>query len=259
MHRDSAIEDVRSATPALASRALLAYLGAGAVALGLYLIVDREIAPFVHLLVSLLAIAGLVAGVALFRPTGRAPWFLFVGGLATLLIADAVRFSAGETVAASTYPDAADAILVAAYVFIAAGFGLLIRRRLPGHRLRPLPHIGVAVDDAGAGFASLQHILELRPSIVKLDRALISGIDTDKARRAMAAGMRHFARASGIRLIAEGVETEAELATLRELDIHLAQGYLLGAPAPVPDRGRPKRRSARPAPKKARRMPVPVA
>jgi EAL domain-containing protein (putative c-di-GMP-specific phosphodiesterase class I) len=116
------------------------------------------------------------------------------------------------------------------------------------------PRIGVAVDDAGAGFASLQHILELRPSIVKLDRALVTGIDTDKARRAMAAGMHHFARASGIRLIAEGVETEGELATLRELDIHLAQGYLLGAPAPVPRSGPPKRRAARPAAKKMRKV-----
>ena len=118
------------------------------------------------------------------------------------------------------------------------------------------PHIRVAVDDAGAGFARLQHIPELRPSFVKLDRALISRIDTDDARRAMTAGLRHFARASGILLIAEGVETEAELATLRDLDIHLVQGYLLGAPAPFPARGRPKRRSARPAPKKAHNVPV---
>ena len=118
------------------------------------------------------------------------------------------------------------------------------------------PKITVAVDDAGAGFASLQHILEVRPSFVKLDRALISGIDTDKARRAMAAGMHHFARASGIRLIAEGVETEGELATLRQLDIHLAQGYLLGAPAPVPDRGQSKRRAARPAARRTRKVAV---
>ena len=118
------------------------------------------------------------------------------------------------------------------------------------------PKITLAVDDAGAGFASLQHILEVRPSFVKLDRALISGIDTDKARRAMTAGLHHFARASGIRLIAEGVETEGELATLRELEIHLAQGYLLGAPAAVAARGLPKRRAAGAAPRKTRQAAV---
>jgi PAS domain S-box-containing protein len=95
------------------------------------------------------------------------------------------------------------------------------------------PRVRVAVDDAGAGFASLRHILELRPAFVKLDRGLISGIDTDEARRALVAGMRHFANTTGMRLIAEGVESKAELAVLRELDVHLAQGFLLGRPQPI--------------------------
>lgn len=90
-----------------------------------------------------------------------------------------------------------------------------------------------AVDDAGAGFASLRHILELKPAFVKLDRWLIADLETDGARQAMIVGLRHFARATGCLLIAEGVETEDELAILRALDIRLGQGYLLGRPAPI--------------------------
>ncbi len=97
--------------------------------------------------------------------------------------------------------------------------------------LRLGPKVRLAVDDAGAGFASLRHILELRPALVKLDRALIVGLDSDQARRALVAGIQHFAGDAKIRLIAEGVETAAELATLLELDISLGQGYLLGRPA----------------------------
>ena len=89
--------------------------------------------------------------------------------------------------------------------------------------------VDLAVDDAGAGFASLRHILELRPAFVKLDRSLISGLEADDVRQAMIVGLRHFARATGCRLIAEGIETDAELTALRALDIHLGQGYLLGA------------------------------
>jgi EAL domain-containing protein (putative c-di-GMP-specific phosphodiesterase class I)/PAS domain-containing protein len=93
----------------------------------------------------------------------------------------------------------------------------------------------LAVDDAGAGFASLRHILELRPAFVKLDRWLIAGIDGDPAKRALVAGMQKFARSTGCRLIAEGLETEAERAALIRLGIRLAQGYLLGRPGPLPD------------------------
>jgi EAL domain-containing protein (putative c-di-GMP-specific phosphodiesterase class I) len=93
----------------------------------------------------------------------------------------------------------------------------------------------LAVDDAGAGFASFRHILELGPTFVKLDRSLISGIDGDPAKQALVAGMRQFARSTGCRLIAEGVETDAERAALLRLGIRLAQGYLLGRPGPLPD------------------------
>lgn len=93
--------------------------------------------------------------------------------------------------------------------------------------------VQLAVDDAGAGFASLRHILELRPTFVKLDLSLVRGIDAHPAKQALVAGMRHFTRSTGRHLIAEGVETAAEAATLRGLDIRLAQGYLLGGAAPL--------------------------
>jgi PAS domain S-box-containing protein len=96
-----------------------------------------------------------------------------------------------------------------------------------------------AVDDAGVGFSSLRHILELRPAFVKLDRSLVAGLESDPARQAMIVGLRHFASATGCRLIAEGIETDAELEVLRSLDVSLGQGYLLGRPVPVDEVWRP--------------------
>ncbi|HET7726475.1 MAG TPA: EAL domain-containing protein [Candidatus Limnocylindrales bacterium] len=94
------------------------------------------------------------------------------------------------------------------------------------------PNVRLAVDDAGAGFASFRHILELRPDFVKLDRAIVAGLDADLARQALVAGMRHFAVTTGCSIIAEGIETEAELAALRSLGVTLGQGFHLGPPAP---------------------------
>lgn len=96
------------------------------------------------------------------------------------------------------------------------------------------PGTRLAVDDAGAGYSSLRHILELRPHFVKLDISLVQGIVGDPAREAMVAGIQHFAERSGCRLIAEGVETPAELGHLRELGVELGQGYLLGRPEARP-------------------------
>jgi PAS domain S-box-containing protein len=93
--------------------------------------------------------------------------------------------------------------------------------------------VQIAVDDAGAGFASLRHIVELGPAIVKLDRSLVAGIDTDPVREAVVAGMVRFAGAAGLVLIAEGIETRDELATLKKLGVELGQGYLLGMPVSV--------------------------
>ena len=93
------------------------------------------------------------------------------------------------------------------------------------------PAVKLAVDDAGAGYASLRHILELNPAVVKLDRVLVSGLDADEARRALIAGIRHFTQLAGCELIAEGIETTAELEALRAIGVTLGQGYLLGRPA----------------------------
>jgi EAL domain-containing protein (putative c-di-GMP-specific phosphodiesterase class I) len=95
------------------------------------------------------------------------------------------------------------------------------------------PEVEFAVDDAGTGFASLRHIVELRPTFVKLDRSLMAGLESDEARQAMIVGFCHFAHVTGCRLIVEGIETERELTVLRALTIELGQGYLLGRPLPV--------------------------
>jgi len=94
-------------------------------------------------------------------------------------------------------------------------------------------HARLAVDDAGAGYAGLRHILEVRPDFVKLDISLVRAVDTDPARRAMIGSMIAFAREAGCVLLAEGIETPGELATLRKLGVGLGQGYLLGRPGPV--------------------------
>jgi EAL domain-containing protein (putative c-di-GMP-specific phosphodiesterase class I) len=95
------------------------------------------------------------------------------------------------------------------------------------------PKVKFAVDDAGVGFASLRHVLEIHPAFVKLDRSLVTGLESDQARQAMIVGLKHFAGATGCRLIAEGVETEAELGELRRLEVDLGQGYFLGLPLPI--------------------------
>jgi PAS domain S-box-containing protein len=90
-----------------------------------------------------------------------------------------------------------------------------------------------AVDDAGAGYASLRHIIELKPDYVKLDRRLVTGLRVDPVRQALVAGMLHFAASVGLTLIAEGVETEADRLTLSALGVELGQGYLFGRPEPA--------------------------
>ncbi|WOD40344.1 EAL domain-containing protein [Nodosilinea sp. E11] len=93
--------------------------------------------------------------------------------------------------------------------------------------------IRLAVDDAGAGYASFLHILQLNPDIIKLDISLIRHIDTDPTRRALTAALVGFARETGSSIVAEGVETQAELNVLQQLRVNKAQGYLLGNPLPL--------------------------
>jgi PAS domain S-box-containing protein len=91
--------------------------------------------------------------------------------------------------------------------------------------------VRVAVDDAGAGVANFNHIVELGADFVKLDTGLVSHVNANLARQALVVGMRHFARATGCRLVAEGVETEDEARTLAEIGVDFGQGYLFGRPA----------------------------
>jgi EAL domain-containing protein (putative c-di-GMP-specific phosphodiesterase class I)/CheY-like chemotaxis protein len=102
--------------------------------------------------------------------------------------------------------------------------------------LQPLRDRGVriAVDDAGAGYAGLQHVLRLQPEVLKLDIALTRGIDTDPARRALATALVSFASEIRATIIAEGIETAAELATLRGLSVPWGQGYHLARPGTLP-------------------------
>ena len=80
----------------------------------------------------------------------------------------------------------------------------------------------IAIDDAGAEYASFRHILNLAPDRIKLDMSL--------TRRVLTVAFVHFARDTGSKLIAEGVEMQAELTTLIELGVSKAQGYFLGRP-----------------------------
>lgn len=99
-------------------------------------------------------------------------------------------------------------------------------------RFNRLREIGVrlAIDDTGTGYSSLAHILKLRPDFIKLDRFLTTGIDSDPAKRALAACLVNFATDTGAEIIAEGVETSAELATLSALNVRYGQGFYLGRP-----------------------------
>jgi PAS domain S-box-containing protein len=100
--------------------------------------------------------------------------------------------------------------------------------RLRGHGVR------LAIDDAGAGFASLKHIVHLLPEFIKLDLFLIRNIHEDPVKRAVVAGMLGVAQQIGGKVIAEGVETADELRVLRELGVEWVQGYYFGRPGPLP-------------------------
>lgn len=90
----------------------------------------------------------------------------------------------------------------------------------------------IAIDDVGTGYSGLQHLIELHPDILKLDMSITRGIEHDPVRRSLATAVATFAAETGIALIAEGIETQAEMQELRERGIDLGQGYLLGRPQP---------------------------
>jgi EAL domain-containing protein (putative c-di-GMP-specific phosphodiesterase class I) len=97
--------------------------------------------------------------------------------------------------------------------------------------LDDLQGIRLAIDDAGAGFASLRHVLELHPAFVKADRFWMRGLAHDPCRHTIVAGLHALAGSIGAHLIAEGVEHYRDLKVLRALGVPFAQGFLLGRPA----------------------------
>ncbi|UBV44737.1 EAL domain-containing protein (plasmid) [Deinococcus taeanensis] len=90
----------------------------------------------------------------------------------------------------------------------------------------------VALDDLGAGHTSLSYLAELKPDIVKLDRALVSGLHGDDRRLPLVTALIGYAHDLGVRVVAEGIETAGELTQIMALGADYAQGYFLGRPGP---------------------------
>jgi EAL domain-containing protein (putative c-di-GMP-specific phosphodiesterase class I) len=86
------------------------------------------------------------------------------------------------------------------------------------------------VDDLGAGYAGLTSFAALEPDVVKLDMALVRGVDREPIKHRLVGSMTRLCRDLGILVVAEGVETSAEKEALQELGCDLLQGYLFGRP-----------------------------
>jgi PAS domain S-box-containing protein len=99
----------------------------------------------------------------------------------------------------------------------------------PRQHLRDLG-VRLAIDDAGAGYASLRHIVTLAPDLIKIDRDLVADLNSDRARRALVMAVVMYALEMGTTVLGEGVETTEELDALKSLGVDTAQGYLLGRP-----------------------------
>lgn len=93
--------------------------------------------------------------------------------------------------------------------------------------------VRVAIDDVGAGYSSLRHVLRIAPDFIKLDMSLVALIDTDIAKQAMVAGVLAFAEKTCTAVVAEGVESQAQLAALVEAGVRYGQGYLFARPGPL--------------------------
>jgi diguanylate cyclase (GGDEF)-like protein/PAS domain S-box-containing protein len=98
--------------------------------------------------------------------------------------------------------------------------------------------VKVAIDDFGTGYSSLARLQLLPVDVIKLDRAFVAGVDVRAEARDMATAILHLSAAIGADMIAEGVETEAEAATLVDLGFSMAQGYLFARPMPIQDLSR---------------------
>ncbi len=89
----------------------------------------------------------------------------------------------------------------------------------------------LAIDDIGSGFSNLRDVLTLKPDIIKVDRAIVRGVDRDRIKQAIVDGLNTMAAQLDIPLLAEGIESREELAALERLGVPLGQGYLFGEPS----------------------------
>jgi len=93
--------------------------------------------------------------------------------------------------------------------------------------------VGVAIDDMGAGYSSLQAVVELEPDYLKFDIALVRGIDRSQIKRSLLETVVELSQKIGAEVIAEGIESESELQTIRDLGVRLGQGCYLAPPLPA--------------------------
>ena len=91
----------------------------------------------------------------------------------------------------------------------------------------------LAADDVGAGYSGMSQLLDVRPDILKIDRAIVVGLDKDPARQALVAGLVRFAESTGSTIVGEGVERAAEARSLLELGVSIGQGYYFSRPRPL--------------------------
>lgn len=98
--------------------------------------------------------------------------------------------------------------------------------------------VGLAIDDVGAGFSGLTHIVRLAPDIIKLDASLVRDVDQCKAKQAMLSAVTSFAARTNTAVIAECIESEQELTALRVLGVGYGQGFYLASPDQLPGVGR---------------------
>lgn len=92
----------------------------------------------------------------------------------------------------------------------------------------------IAIDDLGAGFSSLRLWSELRPEFIKIDMHFVQGVDSDPVKLQFLKSIQQIAQSCGTRVIAEGIETKAELAVINDLGIEFGQGYYIARPQPTP-------------------------
>jgi EAL domain-containing protein (putative c-di-GMP-specific phosphodiesterase class I) len=110
-----------------------------------------------------------------------------------------------------------------------------LRSALAPHRARG---VRLAIDDVGAGFSSLRHIVVTAPDVIKLDRSIVAGIGADPVLATVARSLVELARGLGAAVVAEGIETVADAVALRDAGVGLGQGWLFaraGAPADLRD------------------------